>query len=94
MCIHEIFGEKLFAPERMYRTASSIFLFESGFVVFSSSIAFQNALDHVNQTITSKVTCLVQLYVQVHFTYTLFSVGLTFLYGPQCLVGSGITSPS
>ena len=51
---HEILErKKLFAPEV---TASGIVPVERGAIGFSSSIAFQNALNHENQTIASEVT--------------------------------------
>ena len=54
MRTHEILEEKkLFTPED---TAPGIVPFERGAIGFSSSIAFQNALNHGNQTITSEVT--------------------------------------
>ena len=41
---------------KIFRTAFGIVLFERGAIGFSSSIAFQNALDHKNETITSEIT--------------------------------------
>ena len=41
---------------KIFRTASGIVLFERGAIGFSSSIAFQNALNNQNQTITSEIT--------------------------------------
>ena len=41
---------------KIFRTASGTALFERGAIGFSSSIAFQNALTHHNQTITSEIT--------------------------------------
>ena len=42
--------------EDVYRTGSGISPFNLGVIVFSSSIAFQNAFDHENPMTTSKVT--------------------------------------
>ena len=41
---------------KIFRTASGIVLFERDAIGFSSSIAFQNALNHQNQTIASEIT--------------------------------------
>ena len=41
---------------KIFRTASGIVLFERGAIGFSSLIAFQNTLNHQNQTITSGIT--------------------------------------
>ena len=64
--------KKLFAPED---TASGIVPFERGAIGFSNSIAFQNALNHENQIITSEVTLFLaivtictQLVISVFFS--------------------------
>ena len=60
------------------RSASGIVPFESDATVFCRSTAFQNALDHENQTITTKVTlCLLittihaRLVISVFFSFVI-----------------------
>ena len=64
-------NKKLFAPED---TASGIVPFEGGAIGFSSSIAFQNALYHENQTITSEVT----LFLAIASICTRFVISVFF----------------
>ena len=55
------------------RSASGIVPFESGATVFCRSTAFQNALDHDNQTITTEVTLfLVITTIRTRFVISVF----------------------
>ena len=74
----KILGNNNCSLLKIFRTASGIVLFERGAIGFSSSIAFQNALNHQNQTITSEITLFLviaticaRLVISVFFSFAI-----------------------